>query len=68
MEVTRSRNVSGRNTPCENEREFLTKLKKNNDSSQDVNAKLKIKIRPLRQQTNSGLQIFLIREDDPGMN
>ena len=45
------------------EKEFLSRLIRNRDSSQYDHVKLKIKIRPLRQGLQ-GIQIFVIRDDD----
>ena len=63
-EVTRSRTPSsGKGENDQNEKEFLAVLKRKNDSSQEDQANLKLKTRPLRN--GNGLQIFLTREDDP---
>ena len=45
------------------EKEFLSRLIRNRDSSQYDHVKLKIKIRPLRQGLQ-GIQIFVTRDDD----
>ena len=62
MESTRCRNSSGRHEDMD-EKEFLSRLIRNRDSSQYDHVKLKIKIRPLRQGLQ-GIQIFVIRDDD----
>jgi spindle assembly abnormal protein 6 len=65
MVPLRSRNPSEKTIKAveEDGKEVLVRLKKDNDSSQDDRAKLKLRSRPLRN--GNGLQIFLTREDDP---
>ena len=66
MEMALSRNSSEKNTLNQEELEFLTifnYIKRDHNSSHVACAKLKIKIRPLCQ--TNGLQIYLIRENDP---
>ena len=68
LEMARSRNPSSPKSSSaglrEDEKEFLAKLKKDYDSPPQ-DAKLKVKIRPLKSHRSSGITICLMREDDP---